>query len=161
MQQKFDKKIEILTLYTGYDGTVKKTISRYCPFKDNVHPNPVYNPHRIFSKYALLKVKISYGIFFILSTCLENRQKVFKRLWRMHWKQGCEWTDKSMNRDRESRTRIGSDASFLGDSFSNLEIDDNVRILHNLGLDLAANISTALAFQPDRDREIKIILWFF
>jgi hypothetical protein len=59
-----------------------------------------------------------------------------------------------MNRDRESRTRIGSDASFFGDSFSNLEIDDNVRILHNLGLDLAANIS----IQPDRDREIEIIL---
>ena len=63
-----------------------------------------------------------------------------------------------MNRDRESRTRIGSDASFFGDSFSNLKIDDNVRILHNLGLGLAANISTALAFQPDRDREIEIIL---
>ncbi len=63
-----------------------------------------------------------------------------------------------MNRDRESRTRIGSNASFFGDSFSNLEIDDNVLILPNLGLDLAANISTALAFQPDRDREIEIIL---
>jgi len=61
-----------------------------------------------------------------------------------------------MNRDRESRTRIGSDASFFGDSFSNLEIDDNVRILHNLGLDLAANISPALAFQRDREREIEI-----
>jgi hypothetical protein len=56
-----------------------------------------------------------------------------------------------MNRDRESRPRLGSDASFFGDSFSNLEIDDNVRILHNLGLDLAANISPALAFQHDRD----------
>ncbi len=63
-----------------------------------------------------------------------------------------------MNRDRESRPRIGSDASFFGDSFSNLEIDDNVRILHNLGLDLATNISSALVFQPDRDREIEIIL---
>ncbi len=63
-----------------------------------------------------------------------------------------------MNRDRESRPRIGSDASFFEDSFSNLEIDDNVRILHNLGLYLAANISTALAFQHDREREIEIIL---
>ena len=65
-----------------------------------------------------------------------------------------------MNRERESRTRIGSDASFFGDSFSNLEIDDNVRILHNLGLDLAANISPELAFQLDldREREIEIIL---
>ena len=66
-------------------------------------------------------------------------------------KQGCEWTDKSMNRDRESRPRLGSDGSFFGDSFSNLEIDDNVRILHNLGLDPAGNISPALAFQHDRD----------
>ncbi len=63
-----------------------------------------------------------------------------------------------MNRDRESRPRIGSDASFFGDSFSNLEIDDNVRILHNLGPVLAANISAALAIQPVRDREIEIIL---
>ena len=64
-----------------------------------------------------------------------------------------------MNRDRESRTRIGSDASFFGDSFSNLEIDDNVRILHNLGLGLAANISTALAFQHDREREDNIMIF--
>jgi hypothetical protein len=27
------KKIEILTLYPGYNGMVKKPISRYCPFK--------------------------------------------------------------------------------------------------------------------------------
>ncbi len=33
----------------------KKTISPYCPFKENVHPNPVYNPHRIFSKYCPFK----------------------------------------------------------------------------------------------------------
>ena len=68
-----------------------------------------------------------------------------------------------MNRDRESRPRLGSDGSFFWDSFSNLEIDDNVRILHNLGLDLAGNISPALAFQHDRDREIEIeiILGFF
>ena len=58
-----------------------------------------------------------------------------------------------MNRERESRTRIGSDATFFG----NLVIDDNFRISNNLGLGLAANISTALAFQPDRDREIEII----
>ena len=56
-----------------------------------------------------------------------------------------------MNRDRESRPRLVSDGSFFGDSFSNLEIDDNVRILQNLGLDPAGNISPALAFQHDRD----------
>jgi hypothetical protein len=32
------KKIEILTLYPGYDGMIKKLISRYCPFKcSNFH----------------------------------------------------------------------------------------------------------------------------
>ncbi len=63
-----------------------------------------------------------------------------------------------MNRERESRTRIGSDANIFWTSLSNLIIDDNFRISHNLGLGLAANISTALAMQPDRDREIEIIL---
>ncbi len=62
-----------------------------------------------------------------------------------------------MNRERESRSRIGSDATFFWDSCSNLEIDDNFLISHKLGLGLAANISTALAIQPDRDREIEII----
>jgi hypothetical protein len=72
--------------------------------------------------------------------------------------QGCESTDKSMNRDRGTRTRIGSGASFFGDSFSNLVIDDNFPISNNLGPVLAANISAALAIQPVRDREIEIIL---
>jgi hypothetical protein len=67
----------------------------------------------------------------------------------------------SLNRERESRTRIGSDATFFWDSLSNLDIDDNFRISHNLGVGLAANISTALAIQPDRDQEIEIILRFF
>jgi hypothetical protein len=36
MQPKFDqnKKFEILTLYPGYYGMVKATISRCCPFKN-------------------------------------------------------------------------------------------------------------------------------
>jgi hypothetical protein len=70
--------------------------------------------------------------------------------------QSCEWNDKSANRERESRTRIGtgSDATFFWDSLSNLVIDDNFRISNNLGLaGLAANISTALAIQLDQDRE--------
>ena len=75
----------------------------------------------------------------------------------IYFNQGCEWNDKSANRERESRTRIGSDATFFWDSLSNLVIDDNFRISNNLGLGLAANISTALAIQPDRDREIEII----
>ena len=72
--------------------------------------------------------------------------------------QGCESTDKSMNRDRGTRTRIGSGASFFWVSLSNLVIDDNFRISNNLGPVLAANISAALAIQPVRDREIEIIL---
>ena len=63
----------------------------------------------------------------------------------------------TLNRERESRPRIGSDATFFWDSCSNLEIDDNFPISHNLGLGLAANISTALAIQPDRYPEIEII----
>ena len=72
--------------------------------------------------------------------------------------QGCESADKSANRDRGTRTRIGSGASFFWVSLSNLVIDDNFRISNNLGLGLAANISTALPIQPVRDREIEIIL---
>ncbi len=63
--------------------------------------------------------------------------------------QSCEWNAKSLNRERELRPRIGSDATFFWDSCSNLEIDDNFRISHNLGLGLAANISTALVIQLD------------
>jgi hypothetical protein len=55
------------------------------------------------------------------------------------------------------RPRLGSVATFFWASCSNLKIDDNFKISHNLGLGLAANISTALAIQPDRDREIEII----
>ena len=60
-----------------------------------------------------------------------------------------ETTNRSVNRQRESVATLVF--------FSNLEIDDNFRISNNLGLGLAANISTALALQPDRDREIEII----
>ena len=63
-----------------------------------------------------------------------------------------------MNRDRGTRPRLGSGASFFWVSLSNLVIDDNFRISNNLGLGLAANISAALAIQPVRDREIEIIL---
>ena len=63
-----------------------------------------------------------------------------------------------MNRDRGTRPRLGSGASFFWVSLSNLVIDDNFRISNNLGLGLAANISTALPIQPERDREIEIIL---
>ena len=55
----------------------------------------------------------------------------------------------SVNRERESVATL----LFFWDSLSNLVIDDNFRISNSLGLGLAANISTALAIQPDRDRE--------
>ncbi len=51
----------------------------------------------------------------------------------------------SVNRERESV------ATLL--FFGNLVIDDNFRISNNLGLGLTANISSALAIQPDQDRE--------
>jgi hypothetical protein len=76
----------------------------------------------------------------------------------IYYSQGCESTDKSMNRDRGTRPRLGSGASFFWVSLSNLVIDDNFRISNNLGPVLAANISAALAIQPVRDREIEIIL---
>ncbi len=34
----------------------------------------------------MLKVKISFCVFFILSAYMEKTRKVFKRLWRMHGK---------------------------------------------------------------------------
>ncbi len=62
-------------------------------------------------------------------------------------RQGCEWNERSLNRGHESRPRLGSDATFFWDSCSNLEIDENFRISHNLGLGLAAKISQAFAIQ--------------
>ena len=56
-----------------------------------------------------------------------------------------------MNRERESRPRIGSDATFFWDSLSNLEIDDNFRISHNLVLGLAAKYFDSVS-GPARSR---------
>ena len=59
----------------------------------------------------------------------------------------------SVNRERESVATL----LFFGIHYR-ISVDDNFRISNNLGLGLAANISTALPIQPDRDREIEIIL---
>jgi hypothetical protein len=67
--------------------------------------------------------------------------------------QGCEWNERSLNRGPESRPRLGSNATFFWDSCSNLDIDKNVRISHNLGLGLAAKISQAFAIQLVRYRD--------
>ncbi len=67
--------------------------------------------------------------------------------------QGCEWNERSLNRGPESRPRLGSDVNFFWDSCSNLEIDENVQISHNLGLGLAAKISQAFAIQLIRYRD--------
>ncbi len=120
------------------------------------------------------KVQISLRIFEKIWNCLirilrGRRKLIHEKTWsyksrvrlpliqtsppQFSYNQGCEWNDKSANRERESRTRIGSDATLFLDSLSNLVIDDNFRISNNLGLGLAANISTALGIQPDRDRE--------
>ncbi len=132
-------------------------------------PRPPSRTFKSYEKSPVLKrdhpVLQNYTIFFIsfLPTWIRIRIQLNKfnsdplpySLERVT--QSCEWNDKSANRERESRTRIGSDATFFWDSLSNLVIDDNFRISNNLGLRLAANISTALLIQPDRDREIEII----
>jgi hypothetical protein len=51
-QRSTKKKLKslFLTLYPGYDGNGKKTISRYCPFNDGVaHGLPLLKPLRVFS----------------------------------------------------------------------------------------------------------------
>jgi hypothetical protein len=52
--QSSTKKIEILTLYPGYHGMVKKTISRYCPFKDAVSSQAAI--------WILRRIILQYGI---------------------------------------------------------------------------------------------------
>jgi hypothetical protein len=42
-----------------------------------------------------------------------------------------------MNRGMNRGQGIGIDEAFFGDSCSNLEIDENFRISHKLGIDLA------------------------
>ncbi len=53
----------------------------------------------------------------------------------------------------ELRPRPRGDATFFWDSCSNLEIGENFRISHNLGLGLAAKISQAFAIQLVRYRD--------
>ena len=66
--------------------------------------------------------------------------------------QGCEWNERSINWGPESTPRLGSDDTFFWDSCSNLEIDENFRISHKLGLGLAEKFSKAFAIQLDRYR---------
>jgi len=68
-------------------------------------------------------------------------------------RQGCEWNERSLNRGLNRGRGLGSDATFFWDSCSNLEIDENVRISHKLGLGLAAKISQAFAIQLVRYRD--------
>ena len=93
----------------------------------------------------------SYSIRPRYSTCVQGVTRKCRLFWLTNsallYEQGCEWNAKSLNRERESRPRIGSDATFFWDSCSNLDIDDNFRISHNLGLGLAAKISQAFAIQ--------------
>jgi hypothetical protein len=54
--QSSTKKIEILTppLYPGYNGMVKKTISRYCPCKDDVSSQAaIWILRRIILQYSI------------------------------------------------------------------------------------------------------------
>jgi hypothetical protein len=62
--------------------------------------------------------------------------------------------ERSLNRGRESRPRLGSDATFFGDSCSNLEIDENFRISHNLGLGLKRLRSSSFAIDTGNNKMI-------
>ncbi len=67
--------------------------------------------------------------------------------------QSCKWNERLLNRGLNRGRGLGSDATFFWDSCSNLEIDENFRISHNLGLGLAAKISQAFGIQPVRYRD--------
>ena len=62
-------------------------------------------------------------------------------------KQSCKWNERSLNRGLNRGRGLGSDETFFWASCSNLQIDENFRISHNLGLGLAAKISQAFAIQ--------------
>ncbi len=64
--------------------------------------------------------------------------------------QSCKWNERSLNRGLNRGRGLGSDATFFWASCSNLEIDENFRISHKLGLGLAAKISQAFAIQLGR-----------
>jgi len=66
--------------------------------------------------------------------------------------QGCEWNERSLNRGLNRGRGLGIDEAFFWDSCSNLEIDENFRISHNLGLGLAEKFFKAFAIQLDRYR---------
>ena len=131
---------------TGYPKRKGKKRRRHHTKNDDIYNRPLW--HR--RKKTTIKARLR-GYF------LADEHGCYICHCRVHLIQSCEWNDKSANRERESRTRIGSDATFFWDSLSNLVIDDNFRISNNLGLGLDANISAALAIQPVRDREIEII----
>ncbi len=66
--------------------------------------------------------------------------------------QSCKWNERSLNRGVNWGRGLGSDETFFWNSCSNLEIHENFRISHKLGLGLAAKISQAFAIQLDRFR---------
>ncbi len=68
------------------------------------------------------------------------------------YNQGCKWNDRSLNRGLNRGRGRGIDETFFWDSCSNLEIDENFRISHELGLGLAKKFSKAFAIQLDRYR---------
>ncbi len=66
--------------------------------------------------------------------------------------QSCKWNERSLNRGLNRGRGLGSDETFFWASCLNLEIDENFRISHKLGLVLAAKISQAFPIQLDRYR---------
>ncbi len=91
-------------------------------FRDHLPPGPdniFLCPFEVFEnsrRYSLLKVhgRCRWYMYEIITA------------------QGCWWNERSLNRGPESRPRLGSNATFFWDSCSNLEIDENFRISHNL-----------------------------
>ncbi len=70
----------------------------------------------------------------------------------MYGGQGCKWNERSLNRGPNQGRGLDIDATFFWASCSNLEINENFRISHKLGLGLAAKISQAFAIQLSRYR---------
>jgi hypothetical protein len=70
------------------------------------------------------------------------------------YNQSCKWNERSLNRGLNRGRGLGSDMTFFWASCSNLEIDENFRISHKLGLGLAGRFlkhsrSSSIAFEAN------------
>jgi hypothetical protein len=58
---KVRQKNEILTLYPEYNGMVKKTISRYCPFKDFQATGEAFSPQKRTSSTSTDEIYLPFS----------------------------------------------------------------------------------------------------